>query len=69
MNVNTTLIRVRDGLVLAPDELPLHADDPDVAAILARDWPRLFEPEVEPPAQPAAPPGYRRCGSPPWMEP
>ncbi len=45
--MSTTLIHVRPGLVLAPDELLDHADDPDVARIVEERWPPLFEPEVE----------------------
>jgi hypothetical protein len=44
--MNTTLIYVRPGLVLAADELLDFADDPDVAHIVEEWWPPLFEPEV-----------------------
>ncbi len=43
------LIHIRPGLILARAELPEHDDDPDVAAILDEQYPRLFdaEPYVE----------------------
>jgi hypothetical protein len=44
--VNTTLIQIRPGLVLAPDELLERLDDAEVARIVEERWPPLFEPDV-----------------------